>query len=939
MKNISKFFLSVSFSLLTITASCGRSDFDPSYIPDAGTDAADADADTDVIEGCGNGIRETSLGEECDNGIYNSNDPGASCRLDCLLARCGDGITDPLTEECDEGADNSNEPGATCRTGCTIGGCGDEILDPGEECDEGALNSDSPGAVCRTNCIIPGCGDGITDPGEQCDDANEVDTDACTNECMNATCGDGIIQADVEICDDGNTINDILCNADCTAGCGDGILEVSRGEKCDDGTSNNDSIAGACRTDCRPAHCGDGVWDPAGFCLSTPCMLPVSGTPVDLTYADMDGDGINDLILLSSSTIYVFAGTPTGYVYMWSRSGLTSPLSPVTGDFDDDGIKDIVIIETANRRMAFFKGAGNFTWGTPVRTTVYASTVDRAVAGDFDNDGIPEVAVLVPFADRVVFMKYVTSAFAVAGNLSTCQRPVAITKGFFDNNTSDDLAVACFTGGSVQIFKNNTGLTFNQVLLNATSYPKDLTAADVNGDGRHDLVLLKQNQSPTLPSITVYIAKTNGSFSPDFNLENLSSSSSKIAVADRDRDYHQDVILSTDTGFSIYSGDGSGNMSFHSQLAWPANPGNFIWSDVDGDGAADLFTAGGIANGFLTTDDPVSLPLPSALSIPAAALSATVADFNHDGIGDVAFATGDGRLFVLTGTSSGTFSVLTSMNISGISAVYSADLYNDSYPDLVILKSGVSTAEVYSNTSGTFTPAGTVSLGTSSIVKGISGYDFNGDMIPDIAFLTGTGNVVIVAGGSGSYQTHTVPVAVNTIDMTNVPSQTGVGDNLLILDNSNNIYTVVATDAENFVMASLGSITGNNTKIAFVENSSSTNPLLAAWDGTLGALQIWEYDTDHFTNNELVSTSCTVSKIVQGDHDQDGYSDLLLLCSDGLSIKYFHEGSDGEMTVHSRIRTTVYGSSFCTSGYLDTDNVPDLVCFNSNKMTRIITTP
>jgi cysteine-rich repeat protein len=54
----------------------------------------------------------------------------------------------------------------------------------------------------------------------------------------------------------------------CTAGsavCGDGVLSP-RCERCDDGPANSDTAPDACRTDCLPAHCGDGVTDAGEEC-------------------------------------------------------------------------------------------------------------------------------------------------------------------------------------------------------------------------------------------------------------------------------------------------------------------------------------------------------------------------------------------------------------------------------------------------------------------------------------------------------------------------------------------------------------------------------------------------------------------------------------------------------------------------------------------------
>jgi cysteine-rich repeat protein len=80
-------------------------------------------------------------------------------------------------------------------------------------------------------------------------------------------CGDGVLEGP-ELCDDGPSNSDTLANACRTtcqlAACGDGALDA--GELCDNGASNSDSLADACRTTCQPARCGDGVVDAAEQC-------------------------------------------------------------------------------------------------------------------------------------------------------------------------------------------------------------------------------------------------------------------------------------------------------------------------------------------------------------------------------------------------------------------------------------------------------------------------------------------------------------------------------------------------------------------------------------------------------------------------------------------------------------------------------------------------
>ena len=65
--------------------------------------------------------------------------------------------------------------------------------------------------------------------------------------------------------DDGGANNTNNDNDNVNQGvCGDGILNT--GESCDDGAANSDSMADACRTDCREPTCGDGVADTGEQC-------------------------------------------------------------------------------------------------------------------------------------------------------------------------------------------------------------------------------------------------------------------------------------------------------------------------------------------------------------------------------------------------------------------------------------------------------------------------------------------------------------------------------------------------------------------------------------------------------------------------------------------------------------------------------------------------
>ena len=112
---------------------------------DDGNNGSDACPDTCLAPVCGDGHVHDGV-EVCDDGNTVDDD---NCRGDCGqdMAECGDGDNDP-GEGCDDGAANSNTTANTCRENCQLPVCGDGVADTSyaEQCD----GSDLGGGTCAT---------------------------------------------------------------------------------------------------------------------------------------------------------------------------------------------------------------------------------------------------------------------------------------------------------------------------------------------------------------------------------------------------------------------------------------------------------------------------------------------------------------------------------------------------------------------------------------------------------------------------------------------------------------------------------------------------------------------------------------------------------------------------------------------------------------------
>lgn len=172
--------------------------------------------------------------------------PGTQCVSDqdlCVSIKCGNGVIE-LGEVCDDGnVASADGCSADCMSDET---CDNGIVDVtvGERCDDG---NDISGDGC-SGCQLD-CGNKIVDAaaGEECDDGDNSNTDACLNTCRAAYCGDDYVWLGVEDCDGGGEI--LTCDSDCTfVECGDGYRNLTAGETCDDGNSQNGD---GCNSSCQ----------------------------------------------------------------------------------------------------------------------------------------------------------------------------------------------------------------------------------------------------------------------------------------------------------------------------------------------------------------------------------------------------------------------------------------------------------------------------------------------------------------------------------------------------------------------------------------------------------------------------------------------------------------------------------------------------------------
>ena len=122
--------------------------------------------------------------------------------------------------------------------------------------------------------------------------------------------------------------------------------------------------------------------------------------------------------------------------------------------------------------------------------------------------------------------------------------------------------------------------------------PSGLATADVNNDGRPDVLSANLGWDSANGSISVLLAKPDGTFEPP-RLFSSGGSLFAIAVADFDGDGHQDVAAGLfDCRVAFFRGDGTGRFTPAYTVTFVYESRVMITGDFDQDGDIDLAGAG-----------------------------------------------------------------------------------------------------------------------------------------------------------------------------------------------------------------------------------------------------------------------------------------------------------------------------------------------------------
>jgi hypothetical protein len=268
-------------------------------------------------------------------------------------------------------------------------------------------------------------------------------------------------------------------------------------------------------------------------------------------------------------------------------------------------------------------------------------------------------------------------------------------------------------------------------------YPESISAADMNGDGKPDLLVIGESDTVAAHSnhVGVLLNRGDGTFDPVVNV-GIQARAMSVAAADLDGDGNIDLAVATggdaDSPGYLAVSLNQGNATFADvvKYAMTGVPESVAAADLNGDGKPDLAVlyGGGVAV-FVNHGDGTFAPAidhgtPNLSSGGRGAQAIAVADVDRDGKLDLAYLD-DESMNVLTNHGDGTFLDAVRYDVGRAPwSITAADVNGDGWPDLAVASEGV---RVHLNQGdGTFASADPY-LATDDGADWVTAADLNGD--------------------------------------------------------------------------------------------------------------------------------------------------------------------------------------------------------------------
>jgi sugar lactone lactonase YvrE len=425
------------------------------------------------------------------------------------------------------------------------------------------------------------------------------------------------------------------------------------------------------------------------------------------------------------------------------------------------------------------------------------------VRGDFNGDGIPDLALLwaastyngPPSVTILLGKGDGTFTTGATVQVTGAQGYPAMIAGDFNGDGKTDLAVLSWNSYSTSYITTllgngdgtfgapQTGTAFNEGIVGGDGVPGSLVAADFNGDGKLDLAIVGDYVAPG--GVTILLGKGDGTFQPAGPNLDPTADFGLIATGDFNGDGIPDLVATNYFEFGkspvVFLGRGDGTFTqMPTSFTLDYFPTSVAVADFNGDGVLDLAFSdlNGVEIALGNGDGTFKETAASPIAVSSELYSLVAGDFNHDGKTDLAGVDSYGdRIVLLNGAGDGTFTTAAatpavSTDWLGPFAIVAADFNGDGVPDLAMLTKNATTVSILLNeptqtATATVNGIAPVGAGTHNVDASYGGDSTYSSSLSGAVALSAGLTPIVFSPAAGTYST------VQTITLSeSIPSAT-----------------------------------------------------------------------------------------------------------------------------------------------------------------------